>query len=53
MRKFLFQGLLLSPLTELAPALDEAGVAEVASALEKASRRGLGRSLSIHEIDAG
>ena len=35
MRKFLFQGLLLSPLTEPAPALDEAAVAELASALDK------------------
>ena len=53
MRKFLFQGLLRSPLTEPAPALDEAAVAELASELEKASRRRLGRSLSIREVDAG
>ena len=53
MRKFLFQGLLLSPLTEPAPASDEAAVAELAGALDKASRRRLGRSLSIREVDAG
>jgi Ni,Fe-hydrogenase III small subunit len=53
MRKFLFQGLLRSPLTEPALAPDEAAVEELASALEKASRRRLGRSLSIREVDAG
>ncbi len=53
MRAFLFQGLLRSPLTEPAPASDDIGVVELASALEKASRRKLGRSLSIREVDAG
>ena len=53
MRTFLFQGLLRSPLTEPAPTSDDAAVAELASALEKASRRKLGRSLSIREVDAG
>jgi Ni,Fe-hydrogenase III small subunit len=53
MRKFLFQGLLRQPLTEPAPALDDAAFGELASALESASRRKLGRSLSIREVDAG
>jgi Ni,Fe-hydrogenase III small subunit len=53
MRRFLFQGLLRSPLTEPTPAPDEAAVEELAGALAKASRRRLGRSLSIREVDAG
>ena len=53
MRKFLFQGLLRSPLTEPILAPDEAVVEELAGALAKASRRRLGRSLSIREVDAG
>jgi Ni,Fe-hydrogenase III small subunit len=53
MRKFLFQGLLRSPLTESAPTPDDVAVAELAGALAKASRRRLGRSLSIREVDAG
>jgi Ni,Fe-hydrogenase III small subunit len=55
MRKFLFEGLLRSPLTEPAPTPDDVAVAvaELADALAKASRRRLGRSLSIREVDAG
>ncbi len=53
MRKFLFQGLLRRPLTEPAPTPDDSAVAELAQSLEKASRRRLGRSLSIREVDAG
>jgi Ni,Fe-hydrogenase III small subunit len=53
MRKFLFQGLLRSPLTEFAPLPDESIRAELASTLARESRRKLGRSLSIREVDAG
>src|SRR5947207_15625387 len=53
MRKLLFQSFLRRPLTEKAPALDEAAVEELATSLRRAARRRLGRSLSIREIDAG
>jgi Ni,Fe-hydrogenase III small subunit len=53
MRKFLFQGLFRSPLTEFAPLPDESIRAELASTLARESRRKLGRSLSIREVDAG
>src|SRR6202795_406738 len=53
MRKLLFQSFFRGPLTEQAPALDEAAVEELATALQRAARRRLGRSLSIREIDAG
>lgn len=49
MRKLLLDGLLKRPLTEPAPARDDAAVAELATAI----RRRLGRSLSIREVDAG
>jgi len=52
MRKFLFQGLLRSPLTEPLRRWTKRG-RELAGALEKASRRRLGRSLAIREVDAG
>jgi Ni,Fe-hydrogenase III small subunit len=54
MRKLLFQSLLLQlPLTERAPTVDEAHLAELAGNLGTAARRRLGRSLSIREVDAG
>src|SRR5881398_3678774 len=53
MRKLLFQSFFQGPLTEKAPARDEAAVEELATALQRAARRRLGRSLSIREIDAG
>jgi Ni,Fe-hydrogenase III small subunit len=53
MRKFLFQGLLRNPLTEAPPSPDEDALAEVGASLARASRRRLGRSLSIREVDAG
>src|SRR6476661_7210279 len=53
MRKLLFQSFFQGPLTEKAPALDQAAVEELATALQRAARRRLGRSLSIREIDAG
>jgi Ni,Fe-hydrogenase III small subunit len=53
MRKLLFQGIVRSPLTEPAPAADDADLATLAASLERASRRRLGRSLSIRQVDAG
>ncbi len=53
MRNLLFPNLLRRPLTEQAPALDQAAVAEIAAAVGRAARRRLGRSLSIREVDAG
>src|SRR6478736_9717384 len=53
MRKTLFESLTHGPLTEPAPAPDEAALAELAQSLERAARRRLGRSLSIREVDAG
>src|SRR4026208_70418 len=62
MRKILFQSLLKSPVTEAAPAADDAALAELGAALDNAARRRprrapargrLGRSLSIREVDAG
>src|SRR5262245_57949242 len=53
MRKLLFQSLMQMSLTEPAPSVDDAALAEVGAALAKAARRRLGRSLSIREVDAG
>jgi len=53
MRRILFRSLLLPPLTEAAPAPDQAGLDELGAALARAARRRLGRSLSIREVDAG
>src|SRR2546428_13492068 len=53
MRKLLLKSLVQGPLTEPAPAADEAALAELAAQVERASRRRLGRSLSIREVDAG
>jgi Ni,Fe-hydrogenase III small subunit len=53
MRKLLLQGIVRSPLTERAPAVDDAALAELAGRLDVAARRRLGRSLSIREVDAG
>ena len=53
MRKLLFEILVKPPLTEGAPAVDDAALAELARALERASRRRLGRSLAIRQVDAG
>jgi Ni,Fe-hydrogenase III small subunit len=53
MNKLLLQSLILSPVTEPAPAPDEAALAELAANVDAAARRRLGRSLSIREVDAG
>lgn len=53
MRQLLFKNLLRRPLTEPRPPLEHATLAELAERLETSSRRALGRSLSIREVDAG
>jgi Ni,Fe-hydrogenase III small subunit len=53
MRRLFFESLFRPPLTEQAPAADDAAIAELASAVDVAARRRLGRSLSIREVDAG
>src|SRR5438552_17044458 len=53
MRKLLLESLLQAPLTEVPPSRDDDALAELARSLERASRRRLGRSLSIREVDAG
>jgi Ni,Fe-hydrogenase III small subunit len=53
MRRTLFEGLTRSPLTEAPPAADDAALAEMATSVNRAARRRLGRSLSIRAIDAG
>ena len=53
MRKILFESLNHGPLTEPAPAPSQAGLAELAKAVNRAARARLGRSLSIRQVDAG
>ena len=53
MRKILMQSLVRSPLTESEPRPDDAALAEIATRVDLAARRRLGRSLSIREVDAG
>ena len=53
MRRILFDSLLRRPLTEAAPAADDAALGELAARVDRAARRRLGRSLSIREVDAG
>lgn len=53
MRKRLIKNLLQRPLTEPRPPADDSMLAELADRLETSSRRVLGRSLSIREVDAG
>ena len=53
MRKTLFESFTHGPLTEAAPAPDEAGLAELAQNVNRAARARLGRSLSIRHVDAG
>src|SRR5690242_10578409 len=52
MLKLLLKGL-TRPLTEAAPVPDQAMLAELATRVNGAARRRLGRSLSIRQIDAG
>jgi Ni,Fe-hydrogenase III small subunit len=53
MRRTLFESFMHGPLTEAAPAPDEAGLAELAQSVNRAARAKLGRSLSIRQVDAG
>jgi Ni,Fe-hydrogenase III small subunit len=53
MRKLVLEKLLQNPLTETAPAVEDAALAELAVSVDRAARRKLGRSLSIREVDAG
>lgn len=53
MRRLLFKNLLRRPVTEVAPAPDDATLAELAAKLDRAAQRRLGRSLAIREVDAG
>ncbi len=53
MRKFLFTNFFRPPLTEAAPSATDEALAELGRALERATRRRLGRSLAIRAIDAG
>ena len=53
MRKLLFEGLFRTRLTDAPPAPGDAALAELGAALERATRRRLGRSLSIRAVDAG
>ena len=53
MRKTLFESFIHGPLTEPAPAPDQASLAELAKAVNRAARARLGRSLSIRHVDAG
>jgi Ni,Fe-hydrogenase III small subunit len=53
MRKLLLKNLVQGPLTEAAPAPDDAAIAELASRVNQRARRRLGRTLAIREVDAG
>ena len=53
MRRTLFESFAYGPLTEAAPKPDEAALAELATAVNRAARAKLGRSLSIRQVDAG
>jgi Ni,Fe-hydrogenase III small subunit len=53
MRRTLLESLTHGPLTEPAPAPDEAALAELAKTVDRAARAKLGRSLSIRQVDAG
>src|SRR6266581_2090550 len=53
MRKLLLKSFIQGPLTEAAPAADDAALAALAARVNQASRRRLGRTLAIREVDAG
>src|SRR5882672_2859162 len=53
MSRLLLRNLFHGPLTEPAPAVDEAALAELAARVNDAARARLGRTLSIREVDAG
>ena len=53
MRRMLLRSFVQGPLTEPAPPIDEAALAELAARVDQAARRRLGRTLAIREVDAG
>jgi Ni,Fe-hydrogenase III small subunit len=53
MRKHLLEGVIRKPLTEAPPRPDDGELSELAEALQRNTRRRLGRSISIRQIDAG
>ena len=53
MRRLLLKSFVHGPLTEPAPGKDEAALAELAARVNGASRKRLGRTLAIREVDAG
>jgi len=53
MRDLLFRNLFRTPLTEPAPDADAEAVAALATRIDRAAHRRLGRSLAIREVDAG
>src|SRR5437764_1224627 len=53
MRTLLLKRLVQGPLTEPAPALDDAAVPELAARVKESARLRLGPTLSIREVDAG
>jgi Ni,Fe-hydrogenase III small subunit len=53
MRRTLLLSLFRPPLTERAPQPGDTALAELASQVDAAARRRLGRSLAIREVDAG
>jgi Ni,Fe-hydrogenase III small subunit len=53
MRRFFLDALLRGPATEPPPKPGESALAEIATAVDRAARKRLGRSLSIRQIDAG
>src|SRR5438105_7078596 len=53
MRKLVLEKLLRKPLTEAAPSVEDAALAELANSVDLAAKHRLGRSLSIREVDAG
>ena len=53
MRKLLLEKLLQNPVTEPAPSVEDAALAELATRVDRAAKGKLGRSLSIRQVDAG
>jgi Ni,Fe-hydrogenase III small subunit len=53
MQRIMFESLVRGPVTEPAPAEDDAMLAELSAAVDRTARRRLGHSLSIREVDAG
>ena len=53
MRRTLIESLTHRPLTEAPPARDDSALAELATGVDRAARRRLGRSLAIRQVDAG